>query len=89
MAAKNTMTPEKLTGMEPAGSAFAISPDNSTDLALMTRGIYVGGTGDLKVDMADGTTVTFVGLAAGVVHPIRARRVYATGTSATSIIGVI
>lgn len=74
----------------PADSAAAITPDNSTDLSAVTRGLYVGVSGDVKVDLYDGavTTVTFVGLASGVIHPIRARRVYATGTSATSIVGI-
>lgn len=76
-------------GLEsPAENAFAVTTDNSTDLAISTRGIYVGVSGDLKVDTVGGNTVTFVGLAAGVIHPIRAKRIYATGTTATSIIGV-
>lgn len=72
----------------PASAAFAITPADGADLAYVTRGIYVGVSGDLKVDMANGTTVTFVGLAAGMIHPIRAKRVYDTGTDATSIVGV-
>jgi hypothetical protein len=72
----------------PASSAFAVTPDNDNDMASYTRGIYVGGAGNLKVDMADGTTVTFTAIAVGVIHPIRARRVYATGTTATLIIGL-
>jgi len=77
-------------GLEsPAESAVSITPDNSTDLAISTRGVYVGVTGDLKVDMVGGSSgITFVGLASGVIHPIRAKRVYATGTTASSIIGV-
>lgn len=71
----------------PAENAFAVTPNNFADLAEDTRGLYVGVSGDVKVDLVGGTTVTFVNLAAGVIHPIRARRVYATGTSATSIIG--
>jgi len=72
----------------PAASAVAITPDNSTDLTNHTRGIYVGATGTLKVDMVTGGTVTFVDPAAGVVHPLRVKRVYATGTTATGIIGL-
>jgi hypothetical protein len=88
MPAKNTMAPEKLTGLEPAGSAFAITKDDNNDLAYVTRGIYVGTSGDLKVDMADGSTVTFASLAAGVVHPLRVRKVYSSVTSALNIVGV-
>lgn len=73
----------------PAVHAFAITKHDSNDLAFVTRGIYVGGSGDLSVTMAGGETpITFVGLAAGVIHPIRASRVLSTGTTATGIIGV-
>lgn len=72
----------------PAASAMAITPSNSTDLTDYTRGIYVGGTGTLKVDMVTGGQVTFVDPAPGVIHPLRVKRVYATGTTATGIIGL-
>jgi hypothetical protein len=72
----------------PATHAFAVTPDNSNDLAIFTRGIYVGVSGNVKVDTTEGDTVTFVGLAAGIIHPIAVRRVYATLTTATSIVGV-
>lgn len=73
---------------KPAQAASAITPNDSTVLSQFTRGIYVGVSGDVRVDMADGSTVTFVGLASGSVHPIAAKKVYATGTTATSILGV-
>jgi hypothetical protein len=74
----------------PARSAAAVTPSDSVNLTRETRGIYVGVSGDVKVIMADDgtTTTTFVGLAAGVVHPLRVKRVYATLTTATSIVGV-
>lgn len=74
--------------LAPAGGAIAITPSDSNNLSRAIRGLYVGASGDVKVDLADGTTVTFTGLAAGVIHPIRTKRVYATGTTATSILGV-
>lgn len=76
-----------ISSASPAVGAFAITPNDSTDLAITTRGIYVGVAGDLKVDM-NGTAVTFVDLAAGIIHPIVTTRVYDTGTSAGSIIGL-
>lgn len=73
----------------PATHAVAITPNNSTDLATAPRGIYIGVAGDLKVDMLGGeTAVTFVGLAQGVIYPLRVTRVYATGTTAASLIGL-
>lgn len=72
----------------PARKAVAITPADGSDLTEYTRGIYVGVSGDVKVDLVEEGTVTFVGLAAGVIHPIAAKRVYATGTSATIILGI-
>lgn len=73
----------------PAVHAVAITPNNSTDLVTATRGVYVGVSGDLKVDMVGGeTAITFTGLAAGVIHPLRVTRIYATGTTATNIVSV-
>jgi hypothetical protein len=74
----------------PADTAFAVTPNDSADLALYTRGIYVGVAGTVKVDMVNSGTVEFLNLAAGVIHPIRAKRIYATvtGSIATGIVGV-
>jgi hypothetical protein len=73
----------------PATKALAITPNNGADLAFATRGIYIGGGGNLRVDMQDGgVDVTFVGLAAGTILPVRVSRVYATGTTATSLVGL-
>ena len=70
-----------------ASDAVTITPDDSTDLATVpTTGLYIGGNGDIKVDMLDGTTTTFVGIKAGVVYPFEITRVYATGTTATNIV---
>lgn len=70
-----------------AGSAAAIVPNDAVDLANVTRGIYVGGAGNLKVDMVDGT-VTFIGIPAGAVLPVRVKRIYVTGTTATNLVAL-
>ena len=73
-----------------AAHAFAITPNDSADLAERTRGIYVGVTGDVVAVMAEhGTTVTFKAMAAGVIHPIAAIRVKSTGTTATDLVGML
>nr|NIL95830.1 hypothetical protein [Planctomycetales bacterium]NIP67896.1 hypothetical protein [Planctomycetales bacterium] len=43
--------------------------------------------GTLRVEDLDGNVVNFADgeLAAGIVHPIRVKRVHATGTTATAI----
>lgn len=78
--------PEPMT--EPANTAFAITPSDATNLTTRTRGIYVGVSGNVSALMEDGTTVTFTGMAAGIIHPIRVRRINLTATTATSIIGL-
>lgn len=60
-----------------------ITPNNSTDLARVTRGIYLGTGGGLKVMLVDGSTCDYPNLAAGIVHPIAAKRIYATGQTGT------
>lgn len=68
--------------------AFAITPNDSGVLTGgPTRGLYLGVSGDVSCVMSGGTTVTMVGLAAGVWHPIQAQQVRSTGTTATSILG--
>lgn len=71
----------------PAERAVSITPSDATDFKP-TRGIYVGAAGDVAVDMADGTAVTFTELSAGVVHPLSVKRVYSTGTTATNILAL-
>lgn len=73
----------------PSGSSAAVDL-TSTDATLSPpcRGIYVGVTGDVKVDHPDGSTSTFTALAAGICHPIAAKKIYKVGTSATSILAL-
>lgn len=55
-------------------------------LATPSRGLYVGVTGDVKVDMATtGTAITFPNMAGGMVHPISVKKVYQIGTAATGL----
>lgn len=56
------------------------------DLDTPSRGLYVGGAGDVAVTTIGGTTATFIDVPAGAVLPIRATRVESTGTTATNII---
>ena len=77
-------------GLEsPASSAFAVSPSDASDLPTLTRALYVGVSGSLVVTLiGDASSVTFANLTAGW-HPIRARKIHATGTSAGSILGIV
>lgn len=76
---------QKVTSV--ASQATAVTPNDSTVLSA-TRGLYLGVSGNVVVTMANGSDATFVGLAAGVIHPISVTKVKATGTTATSILAV-
>jgi hypothetical protein len=78
------------TGLtSPADSAASVTPNDSTDLTTATRGLYIGGAGNVKVDMVgEGTAVVYSGLVVGTVYPIRVTRVYATDTTATNIVAL-
>ena len=75
--------------IDPGDDGFVITPSDTEDLDIPTRGLYVGVVGDVKVDMISGSTLTFVSMVAGIVHPLQVRRVYSTGTDATDIVGVV
>lgn len=64
----------------------AVTPADGTDLpGGLSGGIYVGVTGDLAIMDQGGTSVTLPNILAGVFHPINAKRILATGTTAASI----
>lgn len=68
--------------------AVAITPSDTADLAQPVS-VYVGGAGAVKVTpVGGGSAVTFSGLSAGQIVPVQAIRVWATGTSATALVGV-
>lgn len=75
-------------GFSEQAVAIDVSGGNQT-LALGCRAFYVGGTGDLAVTMWDGGNVTFVGLPAGSILPIRAGTVLQTGTTATNVVALL
>ncbi len=73
----------------PGDNLLAITPSDSTDLTQVSRGIYVGGAGNLVVTpAAGGSNVTFMSVPAGTVLPIRVSRVLSTSTTATSLINI-
>lgn len=69
-----------------ASDAFAVTPHDTN--AQRAAGLYVGGAGNVAVTTEDGTTVTFSGVTAGSVLPIKVLRVLSTNTTATLILGL-
>jgi len=88
MPATDAFSRQQTEANDPHTNALAVTPSDSADLTYVTRGIYVGGAGTLKVNMQDSGTVTFTGVPVGTLLPIRATRVYSTGTTATTILAL-
>lgn len=81
--------PDRLAGKygsTDSGILFNFTASDSADLANVTRALIVGAAGNVKLTDPDGNTDTFA-LPAGVI-PIRAQRIWSTGTTATGLVGV-
>lgn len=73
----------------PATKAAAITPSDSVSLTFFTRAIYVGGAGDISVNMSDtGSAVVFKAVPVGSILPIRVSQVLATNTTASLLIAL-
>ena len=76
------------TGLEsPAIRIEEIVPDDGADLARPCRALNVAQAGTVRVTTVAGETGT-VYVAAGGVFPIRAARIWATGTTADGIVAL-
>lgn len=69
----------------PSSAFYAVTPSDSADLATLPKALYVSAAGTLAVQNGAGTTVSFGNVLAGSILPIQAKRVMATGTSATVV----
>ena len=88
MPATNTYSQSDVAAQAPASSAFAITPGDE-EFSVVTRGVFVGGAGSVVAQLVgDSATVTFAGVPAGAVLPIRAVKVTADST-ATSMVGLV
>jgi hypothetical protein len=67
----------------PAHGAVAVTPSDATVFPV-TRALFVGGSGNINVRMADGQTLVFTNVPVGI-FPIQVDMVLATSTTATTI----
>lgn len=76
-------------GLEsPATHGFAITPADGTDLAETTRALYVGVGGAVALVLASGAELVLTGVPGGALLPLRVKRIKATGTSASALVGL-
>ncbi len=78
--------PTNLTA--PGRDAAAIAPNDLTDLPIVPRALFVGQGGTVAVRMAGGQDISFENVQGGTILPVRARRVLATGTTASSLVAL-
>lgn len=72
----------------PADRSFAVTQSDTADLPHGNcRALYVGVTGDVKINDAFGNTVVFKAAPVGVL-PVKASRVWDNGTDATDIVAL-
>lgn len=80
-----------------AYDAVAVTPSDSSNIVFTPAqagtqpkpfALYVGGQGDVKVDLESGATVVFKAVPVGTTLMIRVRKVYATGTGATNLVAL-
>ena len=73
---------------DPAIMAFPITPDDSQDLPHVTTSLNVATPGTVRVTTLDGSTADIT-VHPGQAFPIRVRRVWSTGTTATGLFGLV
>lgn len=69
-------------------AAFAVTPSDTVSFTVRPRALYVGGAGNVTVVNDDGTTCLFSNVPSGAILPISPKRVNATATTATLIVGL-
>jgi hypothetical protein len=68
--------------------AANVTPSDTVDLPAVSEHLSFTNSGaqTLTITTVGGETLTITGLVTGVLHPIRARRVWSTGTTVTTIV---
>jgi hypothetical protein len=70
----------------PLTNIVTVTPHDTNELAFVTRALYIGGAGNVRLVTPEGDDVTLTALAVGVWHPIRCKIVKVSTTTATLIL---
>jgi hypothetical protein len=72
----------------PATHGLLITPSDGANLAFSTRHIYIGNTGNVNCIFVGDTANTVIPFApSGAQFPYRIVKIWASGTTATNIVG--
>jgi hypothetical protein len=80
-------TPTNPGALFPASKLTAVTPSNSTVLTGV-RAVWVGGAGDIAIMAVDDSAAVTFTVPSGTMLPVFAKRIMATGTSATNIVAL-
>ena len=74
---------------DPASLCRNIEPSDSVALVEVSRAIYIGVAGTVRLVDASGNTATFEGLVGGSILPVRTQQVLSTGTTASGLVALL
>ncbi len=72
---------------DPASDAFPVTPSDTAIIAA--RALYVGTGGNVTLTTVQGVDVLFANVPDGTILPVRVKRVKATLTAASNIVGLV
>ncbi len=74
---------------EPSRNPFAVTPNDSTELAIIPKALFIGTGGSIALrGVGAAADVIFRNVASGQVLDVRAQFVRATGTTAADIVAL-
>ena len=79
--------PQRVLGSYSGRGSETVTPSDTVDLSYITRGLYVGTTGDISVEMVDTGTQIYLNVPVGMLS-ISVTRVNSTSTTAADIVAV-
>lgn len=72
--------------LSPADDGAAVTPNDSANLPIASKRLWIGGAGTVALVTVKGTALTYAGVPAGTYLNVRAQQVKLTGTTATNIV---
>ena len=89
MAATDTFANSQGGLQSPPTNSFTITPSDTAELPFVTREVWVGGSGNITLRLSNDTSsVVLTAVPVGTRLRLRARQIYATGTTATLLVGL-
>lgn len=73
---------------QPALQSIAVTPSDSNLISPEFRALYIGGSGDVRIQDLAGNQTTFKAVPTGLILPVFGNIVFASGTTATFIVAL-